>query len=136
LGCDDSAVALEAALAFAHWRVRLHPSDLRIDRWRLAVTAGAVSHGSPLRPWAAASVALAWFGPYGVVPLERRGMPSLPIGEAATRSQQPIRPACVRLLLPGLNRETVERIIRLGLAENDLEVSAGPLKTLAITLPL
>jgi len=82
LGSDDPTIALEAALAFAHWRVRLSPYSLwrsveayrwggaiqGIDRQRLAQVAGAVSHGSPLRPWAAAAVALAWFGEYGVVP--------------------------------------------------------------------
>lgn len=76
LGSDDSELALEAALAFAHWRVRLYPwrlwrsdhSALGIEWRRLAEVAGAVLDGSPLRPWAAAAVTLALCGAYGVAP--------------------------------------------------------------------
>ncbi len=82
LESDDRELALEAALAFAHWRVRVSPYELwwsaqayewggasrGIDRGKLAMVAEGIQPGSPLRPWAAAAVALAWFGEYGVVP--------------------------------------------------------------------
>jgi len=82
LNNDDRELALEAALAFAHWRVRLCPYGLwrrvggyswldgpgGIDRRRLAEVADSVPRGSPLRPWAAAAVTLAWCGEYGVAP--------------------------------------------------------------------
>lgn len=58
-------LALEAALAFAHWRVRLCPQRLHS---RLLAGAGSVPRGSPLRSWAAAAVALARWGDYGTVP--------------------------------------------------------------------
>ena len=81
LGSSDAELALEAALVFAHWRMRLSPYDLwrgdpvytfgritGIDRRPLAAVAGAVPQGSPLRPWAAAAATLAWSGEYGIVP--------------------------------------------------------------------
>lgn len=82
LNSDDAELALEAALAFAHWRVRLSPYDLwrtrdayllvspamGIDAPRLAEVAGAVPRGSPLRPWAAAALVLAWRREYGCLP--------------------------------------------------------------------
>jgi len=72
----DPALALEAALAFAHWRVRLCPRPLwrRGDWWsgidprKLLEVAGAVSHGLPLRAWAAAAVSLATYGEFGPLP--------------------------------------------------------------------
>jgi hypothetical protein len=71
LESNDPAVALEAALAFAHWRARLEPWErdpVALDRWRLVQAAEPVDPRSPLRPWAAAAIALAWFGPYQAVP--------------------------------------------------------------------
>ena len=78
----DPTLALEAALAFAHWRVRLYPYELwrpgvysawtsmtaGIERQRLAEVAGAVPRDSPLRSWAAAAMTLAKYGEYGVLP--------------------------------------------------------------------
>lgn len=82
LESGDPELALEAALAFAHWRVRLSPHNLwrqqsyawyaggaaGIERRRLEEVAGAVPRGSPLRPWAAAAVTLARYGEYGTLP--------------------------------------------------------------------
>ena len=82
LSSEDPELALEAALAFPHWRVRLlsdrlwrplHPYSAADAAWgidprRLAEVAGAVPRGSPLRPWAAAAMTLAWCGEYGVAP--------------------------------------------------------------------
>ena len=81
LASSDGELALEAALMFAHWRMRLSPYDLwrgdsaytyssvkGIDRRLLAAVAGAVPQGSPLRPWAAVAATLAWSGEYGLVP--------------------------------------------------------------------
>jgi hypothetical protein len=78
----DATLALEAALAFAHWRARLYPYDLwrpsvysawtsmtsGIERQRLAEVANAVPRDSPLRSWAAAATTLARCGEYGVLP--------------------------------------------------------------------
>ena len=82
LQSPDPELALEAALAFAHWRVRLYPYSLwrhdayawwsdgtaGIERPRLAEVAGAVPRASPLRSWAAAAVTLARYGEYGALP--------------------------------------------------------------------
>lgn len=82
LESDNFELALEAALAFPHWRVRLCPRGLwrvihpyswaasttGIERPQLAKVAGAAPQGSPLRPWAAAALTLAWHGEYGVAP--------------------------------------------------------------------
>ncbi|MGA2329557.1 MAG: hypothetical protein ABSH05_25135 [Bryobacteraceae bacterium] len=81
LGSSDRELALEAALVFPHWRMRVSPYDLwrgdpayayggikGVDRRPFAAVAGAVPQGSPLRSWAAAAVTLAWSGEYGVVP--------------------------------------------------------------------
>jgi len=85
LSSEDSDIAVEAALAFAHWRARLSPYRLwkridglayegggawnGIDPYRLFEVAGRVPKGSPLWPWAAAAMALARFGEYGTVPV-------------------------------------------------------------------
>ncbi len=87
LWSNDSDVALEAALAFPHWRVRLCPYELwrprqpyswasplrGIEAPKLAEVAGAVPPGSPLRPWAAAALTLAWCRAYGVAPEPQPG---------------------------------------------------------------
>ncbi|MGC9973057.1 MAG: hypothetical protein ABSE56_20960 [Bryobacteraceae bacterium] len=81
LSSSDRELALEAALVFPHWRMRVSPYDLwhgdsaytfgsikGIDRRQLAAVAGAVPQGSVLRPWAAAAATLAWSGEYEIVP--------------------------------------------------------------------
>ncbi len=64
----DAEIALEAALALAHWRVRLYPEPLSISRNRLEEVALTVSRSSPLAPWAAAAITLARHGEFRALP--------------------------------------------------------------------
>jgi hypothetical protein len=83
LASADTELALEAALTFAHWRVRLlerglwktisryawlSGSDEGIEARQLAEVASTAPPRSALRPWAAAAVALAWRGIYSTGP--------------------------------------------------------------------
>ncbi len=89
LGSDDGELALEAALALAHWRVRLHRGAFwssayawagasgGVDPRRLAQVVCAVPARSPSQPWAAAALALASYDEYGVVPGHETGESAL-----------------------------------------------------------
>ncbi|MEW6744636.1 MAG: hypothetical protein AB1486_17920 [Planctomycetota bacterium] len=81
---EDSQLATEAACGLGHWRVRAHHGMLwkhensqrphgismgaGIDRKLLAERARSVPGTSPLAPWAAAAVALAYFDRFGALP--------------------------------------------------------------------
>jgi hypothetical protein len=79
LHSKDHALALEAALGLAHWRVRSlnrqllfgtpYDGGVGLDAHRLREVARAVDWGSVLRPWAAAAFAFGRF-PDGVLPAQ------------------------------------------------------------------